>query len=502
MAICSRLALRLLSGFSILKHILFIEFWNCSPHLETALELAKRHIDGGDQVSFYFCGHDTPFINGISVHPEDCGLFRKLPEVRGVELINSTRLHFHPRVTLPKVNVSIPTYFESLNDLINFKYKTFQAGIGVASSLVSDTQNSRPDLKIHHDRIIPMITSSVSVYEFTKSVLESTKADLIYIFNGRFCNHRAVMCAAQEHGIEILYHERGANKFHYNVMPAVPHDLSYLQQRIKSRWDEFGKDPAARELATAYFTDLRKGVVHGWVSYTGNQRKNALPAIDPTRRIISYFSSSEDEYVSVGDLIKFTGWNSQFDAVNDLIQICQGDSRLQLFIRLHPHKRYKSAEDQNRWLALAEHENVTVISFDSDVDSYALIETSDVVITAGSTVGLEATLLGRPSIAVGPSAYSELGVTYLPNSKKELEKLLFSELKPLPIEGVLAYGHYMMTFGTKFKHFEPETLFKGKFLGVDLHEMPLNRKRWLRFKNLLFKPLRALKKVLGVNQSR
>ena len=485
-----------------MKHILFIEFWNCSPHLETALELAKRHIDDGDQVSFYFCGHDTPFINGITVHPEDCGLFRKLPEVRGVELINSPRLHFHPRVTLPKADISIPTSFGSLDDLINFKYKTFQVGIGVASSLVSDTQNSRPDLKNYHDRIIPMITSSIRVYEFTKAVLESAQADLIYIFNGRFCNHRAVMCAAQEHGIEILYHERGANMFRYNVMPAVPHDLAYLQQRIKSRWEEFGKDPAARDLAAAYFNDLRKGVVHGWVSYTGNQRKNALPDIDPAKKIISYFSSSEDEYVSVGDLIKFTGWSSQFDAVNDLIKICQSDPRFQLFIRLHPHKRHKSAEDQNRWLALADHENVNVISFDSDVDSYALIEKSDVVITAGSTVGLEATFLGRPSIAVGPSAYSELGVTYLPDSRKELEELLSAELQPLPIEGVLAYGHYMMTYGTEFKYFEPETLFKGKFLGVDLHEMPLGRKRWLRVKHLVFKPFRVLKKLLAGSQRR
>ncbi len=478
-----------------MKNILFIEFWNCSPHLETTLELAKLHVDSGDRVTYYFCGHDTPYIDGISVYPADCGVFRKLPEVRGVELINSDRLSFHPRVTLPEVDIAIPERFDSLEDLINYRFGTFQAGIGVASSLVSDTRNSRPDPAANRPAIVSMIRSAVSVYEFTKSVLNRGNFDRIYIFNGRFCNHRAVMDAASEFEIEVFFHERGANQYLYHVIPHMPHDLSRMQESIRNNWARNKSDPSARELASSYFTDLRKGVVHGWLSYTGNQKKNLLPAIDPSKRVISYFSSSEDEYVSVGDLIKFEGWKTQLEAVNDLIDICKQDPDILLFIRLHPHKRDKSAADQQRWLSLAKHENVTVVSFDSDVDTYALIERSEIVVTAGSTVGLEATFMGRPSITVGPSAYSELGATYQPHSRAELESLIASKPSPLPVEGVLAYGHYMITFGTKFKFYEPESLFKGKFLGVDLHDLPPARQRWLKIRQYLFKPYRLVRKM-------
>ena len=480
-----------------MKNILFIEFWNCSPHLETSLELAKHHADAGDQVSFYFCGHDTEYKDGISVRPEDCGLFRKLPEVRGIELIQSERIHFYSRVKLPGVIIQAPEQFETLEALVDFKYETFQAGIGIASSLVSDTKNSNPDLKENHFKINQMIRSSVSVYKFTRSVIKSNSADLVYVFNGRFCNHRAVMCAAQEMGVEVLFHERGANRFLYDVLPFMPHDSMQLQDKIKKNWVANKNNSKAHDLAKSFYLDRKAGLEQGWLSYTNHQQKNFLPEIDKTKKIITYFSSSDDEYASVGDLIKYTGWRGQLEAVKDLIEICKKEKNIQLFIRLHPHMKEKAIEDQNRWLDFNELKNVKIISFNSSVDTYALIDRSDLVITAGSTVGIEATFWGRPSITVGPAFYSELGATYRPQSKEELAALISTAIEPLPKEGALAYGYYMITYGMKFQYYEPETLFKGKFLGVDLQEIPNRRKKWIKFNNLIFKPYRVMKKIMN-----
>jgi hypothetical protein len=45
---------------------------------------------------------------------------------------------------------------------------------------------------------------------------------------------------------------------------------------------------------------------------------------------------------------------------------------------------------------------------ESDVDSYALMKRADVVVTYGSTSGVEAAFLERPSVLMGPSSYSLL----------------------------------------------------------------------------------------------
>ena len=183
--------------------------------------------------------------------------------------------------------------------------------------------------------------------------------------------------------------------------------------------------------------------------------------------------------------------------LRDLIRICSGGENIQLFIRLHPHVRKKSREDQLRWLALGEIKGVNIVSFDSDVDTYALIDQSDVVVTAGSTVGIEAVFWRRPSITLGPSYYSELGVTLHPRSSAELKAMLASDKLPVERERTIPYGYYMSTFGTKFLHYVPETLFKGKFMGVDLHGVTEKRLKWLRLKQIATKPIRALSKLSG-----
>jgi hypothetical protein len=112
-------------------------------------------------------------------------------------------------------------------------------------------------------------------------------------------------------------------------------------------------------------------------------------------------------------------------------------------------------------------------------------------------VGIEAVFWGRPSITLGPSYYSELGVTLHPRSNAELKAMLSSNKLPVDRERTIPYGYYMATFGRKFQHYVPETLFKGKFMGVDLHGVTEKRLQWLRLKQIATKPMRALSKLSG-----
>ena len=457
----------------------------------------KLHVDAGDRVAFYFCGHDAPYKEGISVPPDECGLFRKLPEVRGVELIGKDRLKFVDRVQLPDIAYQVPAEFDSLESLMEYKHGNFEVGVGVASSLVSNERNSRPDLVKNNTNIRTMIESALRVYAFAKATIEQERADLVYVFNGRFCNYRAVMSAGLDAGKEVLVHERGGTRDLYDVQPFMPHDAARFQEKIVSTWARLKNDPGVRERGANFFIDRRAGMDQTWLSFTDHQKKNLLPAIDPNKKVVTFFSSSEDEFVSVGGVFKLTSWKSQFEAVTELIEICKHHPEIQLFVRLHPHLREKSHADQQRWLLLGNIENVTVVSFDSEVDTYALIERSDVVVTAWSTVGIEAVFWGRPSITIGPSFYSALGATFQPRSVKELSDLISADLVPADRDLAIAYGYYMGGYGTPFRYYQAEGFFNGKFMGIDLQAAPEARKIWLNFRQVMGKPFRLIRKLIN-----
>jgi hypothetical protein len=469
-----------------MKKILFIEFWNLTPHLETALELAKLHCDDGDHVHFVFCGHDTLFQEGLLLTAKSASFLNKLPEVRGIELIASNNLKFTPRVKFRPVVHDVPCAFNDLNDLMGYHYNDFEAGLAVASSLVSMLGNSSPDLTKHTDRIRLMLESTIQVFNFSKELLRLEQPDIVYTFNGRLCNSRAVLSAARLSDVEIRLHETGSSKDRYTAYPFLPHDRHNIQKMMKSAW--VSADRSCRDkIAGEFFINRRNSKIPYGHVFTDRRKLGATPEIKKGAKVVTYFSSSDDEFMAVGDVFKWVGWKNQLEAVEDLISLCSEIGGIELFIRLHPHLEKKSIEDQERWLALQRFPGVKLISFDSDVDTYAMIDNSDVVVSGGSTVGIEAVYWERPSICLGPSFYSELGVTYNATSRSELCEYLLAENLTADRSKTLPYGYYMNTFGTPFRYYKAIERFKGEFLGCDLQKRTIPWRVKEKLKRVFFK---------------
>lgn len=471
-----------------LKKVLFIESWNCSPHLETSLEIAKQHADAGDIVYYYFCGHDTPYREGISLSAEDAGWLTLLPEVRGVRLINSKNIEFKGRCRLPKVRYARPDDFSDIKQLMDFRYKDLDAGLAVASSLISNTRNSDPDPRLFRAEVDAMLDSAIRVYEFSLDAIKTHKPDIVYVFNGRFCNHRPVMQAAIDLGVKSLFHERGATMHQYDITEQMPHDPVPMIDKISKHWAAADRE-ASTKIAHQFFNQRRYAQASDLASLRVHQRNNHLPAIDSAKRVVTYFSSSDDEYAAVGEIFKWVGFKNQLDAVKHLIEICNERGDIQLFVRLHPYLREKSTEDQLRWLALKDERGVNLISFDSAVDSYALMDRSDVVITSGSWTSMEAVYWGRPAITLGPVYFADLGAGYKAESPRELRELLLNtKLKSDP-DKALPFAYYFATFGTQYLYYHPTSMTSGDFLGVNLQDKSMLWHRARHYRSKLSKIL-------------
>jgi len=280
------------------------------------------------------------------------------------------------------------------------------------------------------------------------------------------------MEAAAATDIPCLIHERGCNMHHYSVRPFMPHDFEKIQIELINHWTKaVDENPvSAMEIAHNFFRSRRQGAQQGWFSMTKDQVKGCLPEIDKDKKIVTYFTSSDDEYKAVGDIVKWNHWKDQDHCLKDIVDICSSDNKLQLIVRIHPHMQSKHPSDLQAILGYCmNHPGVIVIPPESPVDSYALIDSSDIVVTAMSTIGIESAYWGTPSICMGPSYYNNLNAVIIPRDKAQLRSLL-RDASQLNVNSfkALPFGYYMNTFGKRFKYYQPTALQYGVYLTVNV----------------------------------
>ena len=111
--------------------------------------------------------------------------------------------------------------------------------------------------------------------------------------------------------------------------------------------------------------------------------------------------------------------------------------------------------------------NLEIIEPDSPIGTYNLIDNCDLVITFGSTVGIEAVYQGKPSILMGRALYEDLGGLILPKSHSELINILHNYILtrrlPEPSNSQLAfikYGFFQKIYGYPFEYVKPYNAFE------------------------------------------
>lgn len=447
------------------KKISIICTSNATPFLETSLEIAKGHLDKNDYVNFYFIGNSVDFaeFNFSSFYKR---FFFRTPQEKGSIILQHPKFRFYEPSKAEIMLHSKGLTFDNIEDLIGFEYEAYKAGLSSFSSLVSFTSDTDPSLSKYQSLLLRIIDSGISVYEYSKKVLKTNAPDLLYLFNGRFAVNRAIMDAAKELDINFRIFERGADMSRYYLKPYMPHNVECVMKDLNVAWNQTNLSLEEKsKIAHSFFINRRNGVEQGWVSFVQDKVKGRGINLNKEKRIISYFSSSDDEYVAVGDVYKWDRWPNQLSAFQSLMNIVASDPDLYLVIRLHPNKKGKRELDN--WLNLTLPSNAIMILADELVDTYWLIEQSDVVVSAGSTVGIEAVYWNRSSICLGPSLYSNLGAVYFPDDDFQLERLLKDNLA-VDSSLALPYGYYMSTFGERFTYYEPDSLFSGRFCGQRL----------------------------------
>jgi hypothetical protein len=464
---------------STLLDLLSIETACWTPHLETAGDVCVSEAHAGRKVGFVFLESDNP-DNELSrlARLFGAGHWRKVETLKSILAGQGVAQPAQPELSssqLRDTSEFARQRIDSIAELKTLHYKGAALGMGAASSLISRTRDSEPSLTVWRRLLVRYLEAAAQTFEQARFLMTRYRPASILIYNGRFACNKAIAEAARLLNIECTYHERGATIDRYEIYEKPVHDLASVHKHILEAWDRAGEDRT--QIGRSFFERRRKGDGIGWISYTGTQRAGTLPPRMHRRRLV-YFSSSEDEYAAVGDLVKHRLFASQRHAVEFLVDWIGRQADTELVVRVHPHLRRKSDKDRAWWHSL-HGPNVILVRAEDPTDSYALALSADLVLTYGSTMGVEATFMGKPVVLLADSAYQGQDCAHEPGSQLELLHMLGNrDLPAKPVAHCLPYGYYHLTHGRRFRYFEPTSIFNGKFMGVELSTDPDTLRRF------------------------
>lgn len=372
-------------------------------------------------------------------------------------------------LTLPNLS-ELPHEFESVEALKNYSFDNENIGIGVASSLISILRDHRFDTRRYRDKVSRELTTSVQVYMLLKHELSEFKPDRVYLFNGRIATHLPATLLCKRLGIEFVTYEVATTHNRYLLrLNSTSHSISAMHDEIELLWS--AGDNQREKIAHRFFEQRRAGVDQdNFLSFTKYQKKSLLPeGFDFSKRNIAIFNSTIDEYFAV------KGWENplylpdETAGIGQILEAFESDDCYMFYLRVHPHMKEvanTTSQLQDIRQLDARFKNLYVVWPEDVIDSYALMEASEKIITFGSTIGIEAAYWGKPSILAGRALYEYLDCVYTPKSHEELVSLLMQDLVALPADTALKYGYREMSHGIPFEFFKQTDGVNGTFDGA------------------------------------
>lgn len=384
-------------------------------------------------------------------------------------------LNFSKKKILKIEKVKIPQIprFSSIQEALQYEKDGYHIAFGAINCLMTALRDYDFDIKKYRNLINKFISVEYTTLKNLENFFNEYKFDEIHTFNGRFSLNHPLVEFAQKKGIPYTTYEFGANLNKYSIYTNnVPHDFYHLKNEIIKYWQN-SNDENKEILAKKWFEERRAGKFQATESFTKKQIKNLLPKdFDFKKENIVFFNSSIDEVYA------FECWKHPFvknenELLFNLFEHYKDDNSKHFYLRVHPNltkaKKMHTTQIKQINEMKKKYKNLTVIEPDEKIDTYALMDVADKVVTVYSTTGFEASYYGKISIFAGKAPYEDLDCCYQANSLEELYNLIDSKnLKPKPKENTYAYAYYNQVYGENYKYYIINSLNDGNFMGLEI----------------------------------
>jgi hypothetical protein len=458
------------------QNILIIEPFYWTPHVETGLELAEIF---SKQNTVTYAGPDVLRC----VTDETCKLHARirinLSRKRNVSRYVSRNARAYRRAEIASIERSldipdVQTFLDPASpDLQALKFENFDVGMGVISSLVSLTRDAHFDRARYGKLAMALARDAIKLYRLTQELARANRADLVVLFNGRVASTRAIRRACEAMGLRYIVHERGSSRGKYGLFDCATPHLPEGFRRWVDDWWRVSTDPEAN--ARAFLARRRQNIPTGWYSFTGKQDVGHYPPNDGRTRV-TFFTSSDDELIAIGDeLPPDSPYCEQAHAIRSVGQACR-ERGYEYVVRFHPN----TPAGQHGLLAVAREVAAAVLEPSSQVDTYGLMDSSDIVFTQNSTVGIEAAAGGKPVFYTGRNLFEQCRSVRRIMNEIDLAAALDNAVAADPLDA-LRYANFLGEHGIAYRYYEPRGFLSGRYRGCDLNS-PLSTIRDLKLR--------------------
>jgi hypothetical protein len=256
-----------------------------------------------------------------------------------------------------------------------------------------------------------------------------------------------------------------------------PHDIENSSRLLKNDFDTLSLDHSIIEpIAIHWFSSRRElnldpvQKIFLAEKFDHILKDSGLPKFwDSTKFNLVFFVSSQNELGSIEENIKA----APFDQT-DVIKILYKEfPDIHYTIRVHPNLKNKDSEFLSSIESRKELRNVKVIPAESPLNSYSLLDAADLILTFGSTMGVEAAFKIKPVVNIGVAPYLAFDCVAICNSKEDVLQLVgaakggdFSKFPSVEkrYRGACAYAYAYLNQGVPAKYIEKDSYFGGYML--------------------------------------
>jgi hypothetical protein len=255
--------------------------------------------------------------------------------------------------------------------------------------------------------------------EFTR-FLDQVDPQVLVVFNGVLFPEATARWVAQERGIRIITHE----------VAFKPYSAFFTDQQATAYPIEIPEDFQLSADDNLKLDEYLEQRFRGKFTMAGIQ---FWPEIQQLGESFEQIAARFDQIVPVFTNVIFdtsqihanTVFKTMFEWLDLVLEIIKNHPDTLFVIRAHPdelRKGKQSKESVPMWISergVDQFDNVIFITPDEYLSSYDLIQRSNLVLVYNSSIGLEASLMGKAVICGGKARYTEYETVFFPQSPAE-----------------------------------------------------------------------------------
>ena len=279
------------------------------------------------------------------------------------------------------------------------------------------------------------ILSTWNVYRQFEQLVAETNPQAVVVFNGMFFPEAAVRQVCLSKGIRVITHEVGLQPFsafftegEATAYPMHIPDEFQLTPEMNARLDDY--------LSHRFSGNFTMAGIRFWPEMQKLDESLAC-RMAHYKKIVPIFTNV---IFDTSQVHANTLFEDMFQWLDSIFQTILDHPEVLFIIRAHPdelRKGKQSRESVADWVkrrGLQNLPNVAFLDATQFVSSYELIRRAHFVMNYNSTIGLEASLLGRPVLTAGKARYTQIPTTFFPRTREEYQKTLDQFIKDDEIE--------------------------------------------------------------------